>query len=176
MDHETTGDSAHSEGLHGASSTHSYRTTGNWVGFGFFCLILAFGLLLLLLAPGPGGLACGAMFGLPGLIGAVYSYLAIKNKSITLTGDRIQVVTVSGRTLDYRADQITSYRYDDTRNTFSPRNSVNFGVLVFDDRVRFSFGDGISNFFGLIDSLSEMAPPDTIKRPNLFETTGNREQ
>jgi hypothetical protein len=116
------------------------------------------------------------MFGLPGLIGAVYSYLAIKNKSITLTGDRIQVVTVSGRTLDYRADQITSYRYDDTRNTFSPRNSVNFGVLVFDDRVRFSFGDGISNFFGLIDSLSEMAPPDTIKRPNLFETTGNREQ
>jgi hypothetical protein len=108
--------------------------------------------------------AIGALFSLLLLTAAVWQYLVIKNKSITVTGDRIQIVTASGSRLTFDANEISAFRYNDA--TPATMNSRMHGILVLDQGFFFTFGEPISDFSGLIEELKAIAPPSTIKGPS----------
>jgi hypothetical protein len=123
-----------------------------------YCAVTALGVGLYLVANVP---ALGAaVFTLSFLASAIWQLFMIQNKSITVTGDRIQMVTASGRMVEYRANQISTFRYRDKGWAPSAGGMTQnpYGRLVFDDGFNFMFPYGISDFRGLIMELKDILP------------------
>jgi hypothetical protein len=139
---------------------HNYRTRENWVLLGIASLFVVCGLLILI-ARIPEGRGWGAIIGLLSFALAVYTYFLIKNKSISVSGDRIEMVTVTGRTLSYGGNQITCCWWRDPDGKGQKQMD---GYIRFEDGFRFTFATGISDYRSLTEELRAIAPPATLQR------------
>jgi hypothetical protein len=86
----------------------------------------------------------------------VYQCFVTINKAVTVSGDRIQIVTALGRKLEYNATQIASLRYDPPTHQGLWRN----GSITFDDGVRFVFTSVINDYDKLLMDLMAIVPAD----------------
>jgi hypothetical protein len=127
-----------------------------------FAVLAGVGLVILAMPGEPSAHGFGAFIFLFFLYLVVWLYLCIKNKSITVSGDRIQMVTSTGRQLDYSANQITKFRWD-APDGWSQRKGMRSGCLYFEGGASFVFEVNINDYRGLIKELSEIAPPNTAQ-------------
>jgi hypothetical protein len=144
--------------------TYSYQRRENRVVLGITAAFAAIGPLLMLIPGDPDLRKTGAIILPLFLTVAVCMFFGIKNKSITLTGDRIQIVLATGRTLDYGANQISIFRYHERLPTTSVNQRL-FSVICFNDGLRFQFSSSISDYDRLIEELKAIAPP-TARQPS----------
>lgn len=125
------------------------------------CLLVLGGLVLVLVPVIPGVRIAGAVLSVGSLAGAVFSYLAIKNKSITLVGGRIRVVTVTGHIRDYSPNQVTRVWCSDPNSRFQSKRYID---IFFDDDYRFVTTYNINgDYSSLVEDLKAAVRPTVIR-------------
>jgi hypothetical protein len=148
---------------------YSYRTTLNWVLLVIACIFVVGGLVLMLIPGLVDGLEYGAGVVLLFLTLAICQYLTIKNKSITLIGDRIQMVTFSGRKATYSANQMTRFWWTNPDSKYGQY----YVDLIFEDNFRFLVGNNIDgDYADLVENLKAIVPPTADKRESGVSAQG----
>jgi hypothetical protein len=144
--------------------TYDYKSTANSVWVVIFAVLAGVGLVVMVM-PGPlptHGL--GAFLLLFFLYYDYWLYSRVTYKSITVFGDRIEMVTGTGRKYAYNANQITKYWWQDP-NTKYQRQMI-CACLYFEGGFSFMFEKIINDYAGLVEALAAIAPPDTYRRPD----------